>query len=369
MNKLSTRQAGILLSLSVVSAKFNTYPAIYARFAGINGYIAVIINLLMDLLVIAILLWIIKQFPQKTMMQLVEDFFGKAITKLFYFILFVYLWWKAVVIMNAHHNYVLESLFGHLDWSFYIIPLLFLLAFMMSKSLRSLGRSAEIFFPVVLVAVLVTIFIPVKELDLSNLLPVLSNGFKPVMSASFYTSFSVGDYIVLIMISGKIKLKKNTYKSLFLYSAISVVLVSIFYIIFFSTFGELAANQTLAIKDLPLFTSFPSVVGRIDWITINLWTIALIFQIGLLLSFSLECFNSVFNLKNKAFSILIINLMVLAFAYLLFFNISQELEIITSPHFNAIIMSFQILLLICIFVSALVKRRENFAIYKKINAK
>ncbi len=369
MKKLTVRQTGLLLFVAIISVKFVTYPALYAEYAGIDGYLGLFFNLLIDLMLIVIILFIAKKNPDKTFNQIISDFYGVAFTRVINFILFVNFLVKACYVIKTYDNYLLEVLFSHLPVLYYIIPLLLLLAFIMGKSLRALGRSVEIFIILIVVGLVFTLLIPSSNVEFINLLPILENGFGPVMSSGFYCSFSVGDFFILFMLLGNFKLEKKAYKKIFNYALFADILVMLFYIVFYAVFGVLAINESLAIADLPLFISFPSSVGRIDWITINLWTITLIFQSGFLLSCTLKCFNYTFNLKGKAVGIGCVLTMVYLLGYVIIPNLSSVIELTTHPIFASVIVSLQMIFPIIFLIAGGFKKEKNDKFAKKVFSK
>lgn len=66
MKKINARQAGMLIFFNIISLKFITYPAIFSKYAKQDAYIAVAINILIDLTILAILIKISKKDVNKT---------------------------------------------------------------------------------------------------------------------------------------------------------------------------------------------------------------------------------------------------------------------------------------------------------------
>jgi len=369
MTKLSTRQAGLLMFVAIISLKFITYPSLYAKYAGVDGYLALTLNLGLDLICICVILWVSKKNPNKTFDEIVTRFFGIYTTKVLNFILFIFFLAKSIFLIKEAHKYILDELYNYFSWELFIIPLLLVLAFIMSRSLRSLGRSIEIFFIFILIGILLTVFIPAQYIDIFYILPIMDSGLDSIFKASFYCSFSIGDYLVLLMLLGNFQLQKNSHKIIFSYSVFACLVVISFYIIFYSVFGVFATNQVIAIGDLPLFASFSSSVGRLDWITINLWIIALVFQMGVLLSFSLKAFNKCFSLETKTFGIIFILSIVLFAMYYLYLNLSQAIALVTTPQFNTVNIIVQFIYPLSILISTIFERRKNVKFNKKIFSK
>lgn len=289
---------------------------------------------------------------------MLEQGVGKPIAKLVMLFLFVFLILKSSYFIKEFHYFLVNTLFSDLPFYFFVFPLIVMCVFLMNSSLRSLGRSSELFFPLVLIALIITLIIPNNYLSFANLLPILDNGIGHVLEACFRGSFSAGDFIIFIFLMGNIEYTKNSYKKIFRWAVASSFMVILFYTIFIAIFGNISVGSIMAIGEIPLFASFPSAVGRVDWVTINLWTIAALFQIGVLLNFALFSFNYVFNAKNKKLGITIISFILITIIYFVYLDLANVVQIITSSDFNKVNVIFQISLPVVAFISFLISEKK-----------
>lgn len=369
MIKLSARQTGIIIYISIITLKIITFPSLYAEYAGVDAYLSIIITLFIDVCMLAIIMYVAKRNPDKNFEQIFREKFGTMFVKFFSFTLALYFIVKSIFLIMETQNYLVETLFTNLEWHIFLIPLLLLMAFIMSKSLHALGRSAEVLFYAIVVVLLITLVIPIQFMDLSNLLPFMDNGFKSVMKGGFYGSFSTGDYVVFLMLMGKFKQEKNANKTIARYAIAGVLTVTAFYVVMFSVFGSLGVNQTLAISDLPLYVSFPTRVGRLDWITINLWTVCLIFQTGVALTFGLYAFSKTFTIKSKGVGIGIIMSLITVITYLLYLNLPLAVEIVAHPVFCTFHLTYITAIpILAITTQVKFKKRRRYEKTKKIMA-
>lgn len=261
--------------------------------------------------------------------------------------------------VNEYNTYILETLFTFLPWANFIIPMMLVLTYILNKSLRALGRSVEVLFILILGGLILTLFIPIEYVEIANIFPIMEQGFSPILTAAFYCNFSVGDFFVHIMLLGRFKLEKNSHLKIFNYAFYANILIFIFYIVFFAVFGITSTNQSLAIGDLPLFAAFHASVGRIGWITINLWSITSIFQAGMLLSLSLKCFNYCFSSKHKYFGVTIIVLIVFSILQIIHSNTPVAINIATHPVFVSIYAAVQVGIVVIMYIAGTFVRKKN----------
>ncbi len=333
MKQLSTRQVGIILFISIVSLKFIIMPSLVFEISKNNSHISILLNLTSDFVSIFSYLWFMKKHPNLTFKTALESCFGKVFAKVIFSLLAFYFFFKAFITLKEIQNYFNRVLFDDFDWVKYIIPSTALLAYISSKSFKTFGRCGEILIYVAIFCIIAIIPLSLKTTTFSELLPVFQDGVPPILKGSFASTFGFGDYIFMLLFIGKIKLTKNTNKTLIFYSLSAMVIIYILYLIFIATFGNLASNENLAISDLSLNISIPPTVGRLDWINILLWSFILFFNTGLLLVSTKECLLVTFGTEKQNY--ILLGMFCIYIGFLLYEEISLSLvlQIISSPPF------------------------------------
>jgi len=349
---ITTRQAGILIAIAILSMKLITFPSLYAKFSGIEGWLAIAINTAIDLVFIFLILRFMKKRPNQTFNDVITETFGSIGAKILSATLAIFFTLKLLFMMSEHQNYLGETLFTYLSWPFYFVPLMGLLIYFMTRKLRGIARCSQIVYPLVIVALIVTFAIPMQDMDFSSLLPFFDSGIGNSLNGATFCIFSAGDFFILFMLMGRVQFEGNTTRKLFNYALFASIIVVLFYMAFFSVFRMGVVNQTDAIGDLPFFASLPSTIGRIDWITISLWTIGIVTQMGLLSNFIVQCLMFVFGSKKKALSITIVVSALAIEGIFMHTIMSQAVKVIVSPVFVTIIISYQAIMFLMFIVAA-----------------
>lgn len=358
MKELTEHQVCVLLSLSIISIKFIVFPALYAKFAYQNMYWCAVFSSIIDLFFLGITLWFLKRNPDKTLKEILLENFGKVLTKIIYFILFVYFFAKSVLILKETHNFFLSNLFDEINWFFFIFPFLLLISYMMYKTIRTIGRTVEIFYVLIAIGLILGLIIPLTNFKLDNILPFLNNGLNPVFSGVFKGNFSYGDYLTIIMLLGKFKVTEKTSSKIFKYWSLTTILVIVFYLTYAGVFNVMGLTQNPAISKLPLNASFPATVSRLDWVTIIIWTILLIFQTGVYMIFCLESFINFTSVTNKSVGIFIVITLLFVSALALYLNLELSVKIVTSNVFAIITILMQVSIPLLLLLSEMIKKRR-----------
>lgn len=360
MKQLTSRQISVLTFLSIISIKLIILPSLICKVSGNNAYIAFIFNLVADFLSLFAYFWFMKKYPNLTFKEALIQVFGKVVCKIIFALLFFYFFIKAIIIFKEIQNYFNRVLFDDFGWINYIIPSIILMAFMVSKPLKTFGRSAEALYYFVFASALLVLITSSYEIDFTCILPFMQNGIKPVMQGAFKSTFAFGDYLFILLYLGNIKFSKNGKKTIIIYSIISITLMSAIFIIFIGTFGKSAVNENLALSDISLNLAIPLTVGRIDWINILIWSFLLFFQCALVLKSAVICFEEFTSIKNKIISMSGIFIIYLIMVSIEKLSLSIVLQFISSTPFvifaSFIQMGYPGILVLC----GIILKKKNF---------
>ncbi len=363
--RLTARQVGMVLSLSMVAMKFLMFPALTTRFAGRDSYLSVFVGLSIDLLLLAAVLLIATKYPDTTFKELLSNAFGKWFAKLIFFIMFVYMFMKGTLLIKQMHNYLLESLFDEFKWFKFVIPMTAIIVFIISKNLRAIFRSIEFVFVVVAACIIVVLIIPITNMEVFAILPFAEYGALPVFEGFFRTCFTFGDYLIILLLMGNIKFKKKGGKVIFGFAALSAVLTVIFNIIFVCLFENISTNRNLSVTDIPLHSNLPFTIGRLDWVAIIFWIVALLLQIGVFMILATECLANVIPVA-RGWSVLIVACCVWAMFLIFRLNLAKIIEIIITTPFSIVILCVHFVMPIVLFLAVFVKKRRDYVRSKNL---
>lgn len=363
--QLSNHQVGVILSLSIISLKILIFPAVIGRYALNNCYVSVAISLMVDFVFILLLLVVMKKNPDTTFFKILENKFGVVVAKVVGVVLALFFILKSVMSIKELQNYFVQLLFEDVQWFLFVIPLLALLIYIMSKSLRTFGRSVEFFYYVIVVGALLTIVLPINEIRTYNLLPFLPDGLSPILKGSFLTSFQYGDFLVLLICMGKFKYNQKTSKTIIKFTLFTDLILVAFFVVFVAFFGNTVVNQGLAISDIPLYSNMAYNNGRLEWLSIIIWTIVLIMQTGLMLKCASECVGYITNIKNNIIVAFIVSAIDFIILLVLYLNFALAIKIVISTPFAVSVLALQVVIIAMLLIAC---RGGNYERIAKKNA-
>lgn len=357
---LTSRQLSMLLFISVVSLKLLVFPALTTKYAGRDSYISIFFYLLVEFAIVLCILLFMRRYPSLTLKEAISKSMGDIVSKIVYTILFVYFLSKTLFIIKETHNYFLEVIFDSLPWFYFTMPLTAFLCFVMSKSAKSMARTIEILFWFIIVCIGITAIAPTYRIDILNIFPIMEDGVGNVFRGMFYSTFSFGDFLVLMMFMGRVRFDKGAMKKIVWYGVFCIVFVTIFYVMFVATFDNSGINHILALSDISVRSSYPYTQEKLDWLAILIWTIVLLFQIGMYAILTKNALNEVIHFKSKAIPIGIIAGVLFLLSLLLYFNLEFLVKVVSSVPFLIVVIAIHILIPLILLVCYIILRSKHF---------
>lgn len=356
---LTGGQAGLIIALFSVALKLSVMPAIFNDYAANNSYVACLISLVVDFLICLIVITIMHKVPNKTFFELIKDTFSRPVAIILNVVLMIYFILKSLIALLELHDYYIASLFEELNPIFFVVVYLVLLVWLFGKSFRNLGRSLQILFWPMAIGLVFTLIYPISDIQITNLLPLFQNGTYQIFKGSFYTAFAFDDYIILLMLMGHVDFKNKTKKTMLIYLFSMLNFVFNFYVIFVGSFGNTAVNQSLALNELPLHNPFPTSLGRLEWLTIIIWTAILLLQSAVLGRCACKCFDNIFQSHDKKLSNLVITGLLAVGIILTYLKLYDAIQFVTSTPFIIVLLAFHAMLLPLLIISAIIECKKK----------
>lgn len=139
--------------------------------------------------------------PAKTLIDILKDYFGKYIGT---FLGITYIWYfihLASLVFRNFGDYMVVTIYYETPVIFIISMFAILVAYSAKKGLEVITRATEMLLPYVFIFVAVLFFALMSEFDLKNMLPVLGNGWTPVVNAALSAfAFPFGETVLFLMV-------------------------------------------------------------------------------------------------------------------------------------------------------------------------
>ena len=298
-DKISIRQAIILLFITTLSPAIRLFPQLTAKAAGKAGWLAPVVAIIP----VIILIYIVNSFFKKNKSANLSDVYcnilGKIAGKIVISLTLIWILILLALYVRYYSERLLSSMMPNISNPFLIIVMLCLVFFATRKGLVSIARASEIFLAIFIFIFIISFIFVIPEMKYSNLMNVSYLDAWPIAKAS-YSVFAIWGYFLYIFffadkISGKENIKRFSFRGLILLFFIVIMLLIM-------TIGSLGSTLTshvalpffLVIKNISIGTAF----NHLESISLAVWIISDFIIISTLTLVITSIIKSLFKLSD-----------------------------------------------------------------------
>lgn len=296
--EIAARQFFILTFGLTVGTSVLVTPSGLAYVAREDAWIASLISLAINLLMVLLYITIMRLYPGKTLFEINELVFGrwigKAITLLY---LFYFLILAGTLIGNLGFFLTSEIL---QETPIQAVQLLFLAAAVMCARLGIviLARVGELMFPWIIFFFVLLALALVPQIEWNHIRPVLEDGWAPVLKAGIHSSM-FQELIVMMVLAPKVMKRKQGETAFWSGSMLGNGLLATLVLLSVLILGiEQTANSTFPAFVLAKTINIGNFIQRLEGILVTLWVMTFFIKTTLLFFSILSGIKTVFHLKS-----------------------------------------------------------------------
>lgn len=294
---ITQRQFLIMAFIGGMVIKGFMLPSLLMPVSGRDGIFVMIFYFIVEIINLAIIAYLITAYPDKTFFVMLEECFGKIISRILIMIFIFAATVKLALNFSEVKNFFVSSLYSTFKWEVMIIPLIAVCFVLGIKSLRVLGRSAEIFFPFIVACIVLLSLILFQEVPVSGIFPLFENGIAPILDGIGEFPIWFGDVIFLSVAMGHVKRGKH----FILYAVIMRVIVAVMILALATVMFATYANIIPLIKyghnitSLTQYNLGSQEYGRFDLIIYSVWLFGVFLKMAMNFYFGIRCIAFLVN--------------------------------------------------------------------------
>lgn len=357
MQKLiNTKQFTILVFILTMALKLFMFPTLILKIAGHDGYLVIALALLIEFIILLMILYIFRLFPDLTFYEILEQTLGRITAKALVAVFAFYQIIKISLAINEIKLFFTISATVNISWPISVIPLVFLFAFCAVKTLRSIGRFSEFLCPYILISMIVLMVMFVGNIDFENLLPFLNISPKKFFTGIYHFPIWYADFSLLFIFMGKIKQSKFFVGWSLIGFAVSSLLVVFFSCILFSSYTNIPELLDFGhnISNLSLFSTSHT-YGRFDLLIFTIWIITVFIEAILLFYMVTRNIAYIFEKENYPI-ISAVAAVILYIVSVFVFKSDQVLYTFATGIMVYFTMFFEFVLPVFVLLSASIKK-------------
>lgn len=299
--QVSTRQFVVVQFLVALAVKMFMLPALMLRVVGKDSYIVMLAWIAFEFVDLTFVVLLARRNPDKTMYEILTDAFGKVVSRVIVAMFTLFVCAKGLLVLGELKTFFIITMYADINWVVMLIPLMALLCAFGIRSLRSIGRTAELITPVIVVSTLVLSGLLLGDIEFANLLPVMENGFAPIKKGMLTFPMWFGDVSFLLMFLGNIKINRGFIWKSYLSKLVATALVMLFSVTLFSTYANVSTliDYGNNVSNMTQLSMGAQDNGRFDLMFYCIWLFTVFLKLALIFYFFTRNLGFIVGTRNN----------------------------------------------------------------------
>lgn len=356
--KIGVRQFTVLIILFTIGSSILIIPSGLAQGAKQDAWISAVVGLIGGLLLVMLYNMITIRFPNTTLVHYSQEVLGKWLGRCVSFLYFVYFFLLASFVLRNIGDFLTTEVLPNTP--IHIIHIFFLLVIILGarNGIEVFTRSAEIFFPWLIIFFLLLAFLLTPNYQIGHILPVFGYGIKPVLRGAItilgtpYLELAVF-LMVFPFVNHSPKARRAFLIGVFI-AGIMLVIISLLTILVLG--ADLTANQLYPSYNLAEKISIGEFLERLEIIMAGIWFITIYFKLAICFYAATMTFAELFKLKEARQLYLPFGMIMIVSSIVMFPNTSYFLNFISIYFFYA--MPFAIIFPLLILIVAMIRKKK-----------
>lgn len=333
-----------------------------------DAWIALLFYSLVGILLQIMYLTLYSKYPKDTLITYMPKIYGKFLGTFFSVIYISYFTYIGSRVLRDYLELITSFSLQHISFLLLSVVLMIPITFGLFKGLYNIASLCELCFIIILFIKILTIILLISTKDaikLSNLKPVLSEGFIPLIKNSWHLMlFPYGETVFCTMIYPLVIEDKKIKKFAILSIIFEGILLAISSILFIATLGVNFATLT----NFPLLSSYriiqiSSFLSRFDILFILAFMLGGFFKEILLLYISILGASQLFKIKNIKFLSIPFVITVIILSQIIAKNYPEHIHIGLETVVNYIHLPMQIIIpaitLVIYYIKYFIKKAHS----------
>lgn len=278
--QISERQAGLIMMVAVLANKLLMLPSLISFEAKNNAYLVFFATFLIDFLFIMLFLYLNDKIKMP-IFEFLKQKFGKAVAIIIALPVILTFALKCVDIFGECYLFFDQVMYVQVDQIVFMACFVIMILYLGSRALRTLGRSIELLFFIFVTSLFLSLYLSIGSANWSNILPFFSITPNSLFSTMFAHNVWFGDFLVLFLLCGNIKMEKHTNRRILIDYVVADAIVLLTVVIFTCVFNSTAPMHKMAIINITEYTPRLTSEGRINWLIDLIFPLVCIIGLGI----------------------------------------------------------------------------------------
>lgn len=303
--KINASQFTVLVTLFTLGTSILLAPGTVAVAAKNDGWIPTILGLAVGLLLVVLYNKMAKSFQQYNFLEYIDSILGPWIGKIIAFAFFIFCIFLCSLLVSQVGYFATTQFFVETPIGV-IMGLFFILVIWGARyGIETLARSGELVFPWIIFLLFILLVTLIPEVKAERLFPILENGIKPILLATYsFLGLPYFELVIILFFFPNINHSKNRGKAFFvgvLFGGSIIILITLYAILILG--GEGTARNQYPSLIMAKSISIGKIIERIEALLAAIWFLTIFMKSTLTLYCSSLCLAHMFKLKDPKFLI------------------------------------------------------------------
>ncbi|MEG1711108.1 MAG: GerAB/ArcD/ProY family transporter [Clostridia bacterium] len=306
-NEIKITQIAMIIVVIMAGSKFLNVLTLIAAEAKQDGWLTLLLIYAVDYIALFCMLYAIKiNTKGLSLYEVLKSTIGIVATKIIFAMFFAYYMFRIMGLMTSVLNVFSATLTLKTNWLGFAIPIAIYIIVATKLGIKATARITELLGGAIILAAVLMITLSIKQTDLTELKPVLVNGFTPVFKAINDHTFWFADSLFIVFMIENVKGKKSFYLVPTVAFIVGVVMTIGLYAVFYGIFGPITWMIDGAIDKVSQFNVQLTSNGRLDWLALVFWLLSVFIKLAIMSFCAFKSFDSIFIKSTKSPSIVAI---------------------------------------------------------------
>lgn len=334
MEKISAHQFMMLGAAVLMGTTFLPVATIVTGAGGRDGWMGVLPGFAIGVPFGLMVLSLLAHYPGKNLIQITDLILGKWIGKTVGVLYILITGYFGSLLLGQSGDIFERSIMPLTPIWLFFVGCLMVVSYLIYNGIEVFARFSEVVFPVIVVAIILNFVLSVPRIEQGELLPILSDGLKPVFFAVLKTAPFAMEYILFIggglnyLSSEKQEfgaLKKGVWRAAFLVGILDMLVV----IIQILVFGPVETVRLVyGLLVLGKMVEISRTISGIESLFMMIWFGAVVIKVAAFFFTAIWGLETVFNFKGKLCNISVgLVFLVIAFGFVRGHSLIREITL------------------------------------------
>jgi spore germination protein KB len=332
--KISVLQFGILVFMFSFGSAGLLIPSIIVSIAKQDAWIT--IPLCMIVMISFISLWnrLSLKYPNESIIQYSDRILGKWLGKMVGILYLCYFLYLSAFVLRELGGFITTNVLILTPMQFVHIIFMLPVLYGVFLGLEVIARASEILFPWIIMFISTTLFLLLKDINLSELLPILPNGWQTPVKAMYpVLGFPISEVVVFLMIFPFVAQPNQIKKYFNFFFILSALIASFVVILTISVLGvDITARSTYSVFDLAKEIKVGNFLSRVEVLIGGFWIMTIFIKLAVFFYAANLAAAHLFKLKSYRVTIIPFGLLVIALSMLVYKNPADFIWFLTGAY-------------------------------------